>query len=552
MERPFDAYRGSEPYLFVSYSHADAALIYPELELLHQSGFNIWYDEGIAPGIRWRDELAERLADCSLFLFYISPRSIRSDNCMKEVNFALSKERPLLNVYLQPTDLPPGLEYSLSDRQSLAKAAYAREDYERKLSESISHLMPQGISTIGDYRVREILWHAGQITRVAAEQLSLARSVQLILTSAESQHSAQRTRLLDEARLCANIESPHFQSIHGIGEWRTQTYVATEVGGRRTLEEELSASKSGLSVFHALRIADELAHIIEVLAEHNVSLDLFSPKNLIFRDNGQIYLAFPGLNTSATGRASSDDDTRYASPEQLAGAPLDPFCSYYSIGLLLFEMLTGKLPYDGGVPAPIRHRDIISNVRELRTSVAFEQSGTHLDRFSNQDYARHTLFDLLETLLDENPLRRRQRGHTATSNQETKSPISDLRRRWNLLSDTQLLMDDTDLIDSLRQETAFASLDDHIARGDELSDMDRYLYRDYFRKRMLKLTGHLNIESAPDYVVASSRAALSAWLTKPLNREMWGVIRDEYDATIIDHRSCRRDAGRRPRETLIE
>ncbi len=50
MERPFPAYEGSEPYIFVSYSHEDAAAVYPEIEWLRQQGVNIWYDEGISPG----------------------------------------------------------------------------------------------------------------------------------------------------------------------------------------------------------------------------------------------------------------------------------------------------------------------------------------------------------------------------------------------------------------------------------------------------------------------------------------------------------------------
>ena len=47
MDRPFPAYKGDEPYVFVSYSHSDASAVYPELVWLKESGFNVWYDEGI-------------------------------------------------------------------------------------------------------------------------------------------------------------------------------------------------------------------------------------------------------------------------------------------------------------------------------------------------------------------------------------------------------------------------------------------------------------------------------------------------------------------------
>lgn len=63
MDKPFSAYNGSEPYIFIGYAHADAEAIYPEIRRLKDAGFNIWCDEGISPGTIWHDELAERLAD---------------------------------------------------------------------------------------------------------------------------------------------------------------------------------------------------------------------------------------------------------------------------------------------------------------------------------------------------------------------------------------------------------------------------------------------------------------------------------------------------------
>lgn len=49
-ELPFIAYSGDEPFLFVSYSHADSQAVYDELRWLNGQGVNIWYDEGISPG----------------------------------------------------------------------------------------------------------------------------------------------------------------------------------------------------------------------------------------------------------------------------------------------------------------------------------------------------------------------------------------------------------------------------------------------------------------------------------------------------------------------
>ena len=142
MERPFRAYKGEDPYIFVSYAHADAALVYPELVRLKAHGFNIWYDEGIAPGQTWRDEVALALTQCRVFLYFVTPRSIASSNCLKELNFSLSRERKVLSVHLEQTQLTAGLELSLSDRQAILRADHSESAYQQKLTDALRSLLP--------------------------------------------------------------------------------------------------------------------------------------------------------------------------------------------------------------------------------------------------------------------------------------------------------------------------------------------------------------------------------------------------------------------------
>ena len=135
--RPFRAYRGTEAYVFVCYAHADAAEVFADLEMLDGAGVHIWYDEGIEPGTDWRDELAQALAGCALFLYFVSRRSLASSHCRQEVNFALNRKRRVLVVYLEEVALPPALEFSLSDRQAIGRHLYAQADYGARLVDSI-------------------------------------------------------------------------------------------------------------------------------------------------------------------------------------------------------------------------------------------------------------------------------------------------------------------------------------------------------------------------------------------------------------------------------
>ena len=137
LEKPFSAYRGNDEYVFVSYAHADAEVVYPELEWLNAQGFNVWYDEGISPGSSWRQEIAQAIGEASLVLFFVSPRSVASANCQREVDFAIDEGLPLAVVHLEATTLPDGMRLSLGPIQAIHRFELTERDYRRRLIESV-------------------------------------------------------------------------------------------------------------------------------------------------------------------------------------------------------------------------------------------------------------------------------------------------------------------------------------------------------------------------------------------------------------------------------
>ena len=97
---PFPAYRGDEPYIFVSYAHKNAEAVFAEINRWNKQGYNIWYDEGIAPGNEWEEEIAKALENCRLFVVFITPDSIESKNCRDEIYYALDSGLPIIAIYL--------------------------------------------------------------------------------------------------------------------------------------------------------------------------------------------------------------------------------------------------------------------------------------------------------------------------------------------------------------------------------------------------------------------------------------------------------------------
>ena len=121
MERPFPAYKGDEPYIFICYAHVDSEIVYPELVWLDEQGCNIWYDEGISPGEEWTEELAQAIRGASHLLYFVTPHSTESRKCRDEINYALDLDIHLLIVHLKETQLSEGLKLSLGLSQAILR-----------------------------------------------------------------------------------------------------------------------------------------------------------------------------------------------------------------------------------------------------------------------------------------------------------------------------------------------------------------------------------------------------------------------------------------------
>ena len=115
----FKAYEGNEKYIFISYAHKDSDMVYPIIERLNAEGYRVWYDDGIAPGSEWPENIADHLARCETFLFFASPNSVSSDNCKREVNFALAHKKNFFTISLVPTQFSLGLELQISTQQNI-------------------------------------------------------------------------------------------------------------------------------------------------------------------------------------------------------------------------------------------------------------------------------------------------------------------------------------------------------------------------------------------------------------------------------------------------
>jgi hypothetical protein len=130
---PIEAYRGSKPYIFASYSHKNMKEVFPVIRKLADARFRIWYDEGIEPGNEWPEEVGKALTGCQLFVVFMSPTAMDSRNVRNEINFASSENKSIMVVNLQPVELSEGMKLQIGTVQFINKHEMPDADFIEKM-----------------------------------------------------------------------------------------------------------------------------------------------------------------------------------------------------------------------------------------------------------------------------------------------------------------------------------------------------------------------------------------------------------------------------------
>jgi len=94
----------------------------------------VWFDEAIAAGSRWSEDLAQAVERCATVLYFLSPRSASSRYCLDEIHFALECGRPIVPAEIEPVTLTPGLRLSLGGTHRLFMYKMDTEAFREKLA----------------------------------------------------------------------------------------------------------------------------------------------------------------------------------------------------------------------------------------------------------------------------------------------------------------------------------------------------------------------------------------------------------------------------------
>ena len=129
----FKPYEGEQPYIFISYAHRDSDAVMKVVSDMHDRGYRLWYDEGIEVGSEWPECIAEHLTKANLIIAFVSNAYMASDNCRREMHYSLSKRKKIINVFLEDTQMTPGMEMQIGNIFALMKQFMSEEEFYRKL-----------------------------------------------------------------------------------------------------------------------------------------------------------------------------------------------------------------------------------------------------------------------------------------------------------------------------------------------------------------------------------------------------------------------------------
>lgn len=123
------AYEGKDPYIFISYPHADMDKVVPVISALQSWGFRVWYDAGIEAGTEWPAYIGAHIKNASCVLIFMSEAAANSSHCRREITLAESNNKNMLTVYFKEgLKLDEGLELQLCMTQAMFMSRFPSLD----------------------------------------------------------------------------------------------------------------------------------------------------------------------------------------------------------------------------------------------------------------------------------------------------------------------------------------------------------------------------------------------------------------------------------------
>lgn len=214
---------------------------------------------------------------------------------------------------------------------------------------------------IKHYKIIEKLGSGGMGEVFKARDTVLERDVAIkIMHRHLLEHEAHDARFMHEARIIARLVHPNIVTIHEVGKARSGRYIVMEFIGGKSLTS-LLGSGAPLEFELAVKLVSQVLAGLEYAHSNEILHRDIKAENILVTDKEHVKIVDFGIAKFASGQgltAAGDllGTMEYMAPEQLLGEAVDATCDLYAVGVLLYQMLTNRLPFISDSPAALLYK----------------------------------------------------------------------------------------------------------------------------------------------------------------------------------------------------
>jgi eukaryotic-like serine/threonine-protein kinase len=259
----------------------------------------------------------------------------------------------------------------------------------------------------GRYRIERKLGAGGMADVYLAEDQELGRGVAIKILNGRHANDGQFIeRFRREAKNAAALNHPNIVSIYDRGEAEDTYYIAMEFLDGRTLKE-LIVGHGQAPVRVAVEYARQILSALRFAHRHGIVHRDIKPHNVLVDREGRVKVTDFGIARAGTSQMTETGSivgtAQYLSPEQARGGEVDQRSDLYSLGVVLYELLTGKTPFEGDTPVEIAMKHLSNTPQapsELRPDIPPELDMVVLRALAKDPDERYQSADEMEGDLD--------------------------------------------------------------------------------------------------------------------------------------------------------